>query len=269
MTRPKVSPAEVFYPETDGKPMAESDLHRDLMLNLISTVRHHFRQDPEVYVSGNLLVYFEEGNPKKVVAPDFFFVRGIPKGRRRIYKVWEEAKGPEVVIELTSPSTHREDLGKKRAVYERLSVQEYFIFDPEGTKFQPPFQGFYLQGGAFLPIQAMERDDGTLIFSSKVMGLELHGLEDSLRPVDPVTGQPLRFPEELAGLVEEEMRRADMERRRAEEACLRTEEERLRAEEEHLRAEQERLRADEAEARAKSVEAELARLREELDRRQE
>ena len=71
-----LKPAKVEYPETDGQPMAESDLHRDLMLDLITAVKHRFRGVRDVYVSGNLLIYFVKGDPRMSVPPDFFAVRG-------------------------------------------------------------------------------------------------------------------------------------------------------------------------------------------------
>ena len=80
-TAPRRSPAdrEVDYPTSDGKPMAETDVHRDLMIDLIQTLEDRFAADPEVYVSGNILMFYEEGNRRRHVSPDVFVVRGIPK----------------------------------------------------------------------------------------------------------------------------------------------------------------------------------------------
>jgi Uma2 family endonuclease len=100
-------------------------LDEGIQTELIETLGHRFRDDPLFYASGNLFVYFEKGHPEMVVAPDVFVARGVRKGKRRIYKIWEEKKGPDLVIELTSRDTHLEDLGKKRAIYERLRVKEY------------------------------------------------------------------------------------------------------------------------------------------------
>ena len=96
MVTPIPSPAvaEVYYPESDGQPMAETDVHRDLMLDLIAMLREYFRDDPHVYISGNLFLYYQEGDPRRVVAPDVFVVKGIPGHQRRIYKLWEEGSPP-------------------------------------------------------------------------------------------------------------------------------------------------------------------------------
>src|SRR4029453_1287894 len=131
MAHAELRPTPVHYPESDGKPMAETDIHLDLMFDLIASAAYHFRDARDVYVSGNLLLYYEEGNPGASVAPDVFVVRGVKKGRRRIYKLWEEKKAPLAVIELTSRSTQIEDFGTKKAVYEQIGVKEYFLFDPE------------------------------------------------------------------------------------------------------------------------------------------
>src|SRR5687767_2880890 len=191
-----VEGAQVHYPESDGKPMAETDIHPDLLVDAIGAIRDRFRDDPDFYVSGNLFVYYQEGDPTKVVAPDFFAVRGVPRGQRRVYKVWEEGKAPEVVLELTSPTTHLEDLGNKRAIYEELGVREYFICDPLVKAGKPNLRGFRLKGGVLLPFPETRREQGVQIFASEVLGLELHGAGSTLRWVDPRTGRPLPNLEE-------------------------------------------------------------------------
>jgi hypothetical protein len=58
------------YPTSDGKPMAETDRHRDLMQDLIQTLQEFFASSPRVYVSGNLLLFYERGNRRRYVSPD-------------------------------------------------------------------------------------------------------------------------------------------------------------------------------------------------------
>ena len=106
---------EIEYPTGDGKPMAETDVHRDDMIGVIDTLRYHFTDDPNVYISGNLLLYYEEGNPRKHVAPDVLVSFGVPKEPpREFYQVWKERKAPNVVIEITSKSTKRRTTGLRR-----------------------------------------------------------------------------------------------------------------------------------------------------------
>src|SRR5437763_6227787 len=94
----------VRYPTSDGRPMAETDLHRDLMVNLIQILEYFFLNKPMVYVSGNLLIYFVPGNRRKHISPDVFVVFGVAKKKRDYYLAWEEGKYPSVVIEITSKS---------------------------------------------------------------------------------------------------------------------------------------------------------------------
>src|SRR5262249_26106844 len=93
---------EIDYPTSDGRPMAETDDHRELVLDLIETLKRHKAADPWYYFSGNLLVFYEEGDRRRHVAPDVFVVRGIAKHRRKHYLIWKEGKPPEAAIELTS-----------------------------------------------------------------------------------------------------------------------------------------------------------------------
>jgi Uma2 family endonuclease len=143
------------YPTSDGRPMAETDLHRDLMLDLIETLKAWFENDPMTYVSGNILLFYEKGNKRRHVSPDVLVVRGIPKHRRDNYLVWEEGKVPDFMIEVTSKMTRREDKEFKRTVYQKtLRVPEYFLFDPRAEYLKPPFHGYVVAPGPIRRNQA-------------------------------------------------------------------------------------------------------------------
>jgi Uma2 family endonuclease len=190
-------PAQILsmsYPESDGKPVAETDIHRQLLFDLIFTLENFFRAQPDVYVSGNLLIHYVEGNPKKRVAPDVFVARGVKKGERRIYKLWEEGVTPQVVIELTSRQTWREDLQEKWRLYEQLGMEEYFIFDPEYDYLDDPLVGYRLKDGKY---KVMNAQDHRL--RSKVLGLDLVDTGETLRLFDPASGKFLPNMEESAG----------------------------------------------------------------------
>jgi Uma2 family endonuclease len=183
--------AVIEYPETDGEPMAETDLHRQLMTDLIAALEGFFQSRPDVYVSGNLLLYYVKGNPSKRVAPDVFVVRGVKKGPRRIYKLWEEGRAPAIVIELSSRKTWREDLYTKLRLYEQLGVAEYFIFDPEYDYLPEPLLGWQLKDGEYVPLEVKE---GRV--RSKALRLDLVDTGETLRLCDPQTEQYLPIPAE-------------------------------------------------------------------------
>lgn len=148
----------IYYPETDGKPMAESDLHRDFMFYLINLLQRFF-QGQQVYVTGNLLVYYEKGNPYKSVAPDCFVVRDVDPGPRTTYQIWEEGRGPEVVFEVSSKTTHNADLTKKMRLYAKLGVREYFIYDPTSDYLDPPLIAYELvDGHGYLPMTPLNEE---------------------------------------------------------------------------------------------------------------
>src|SRR4051794_32165150 len=123
---PVIQVSTVHYPESDGKPMGETDEHRDAMVRPIEILRRHFAGQ-RVYVSGDLLVYYEQGNPRKYVVPDAFVAKGTSPEKRRIYKIWVERKAPDVAIETTSRKTKRQDTVNKPALYARLGIKEYFL----------------------------------------------------------------------------------------------------------------------------------------------
>ena len=199
------------YPTSDGKPMAETDTHRDLMLALIATLKWWFRDDQSVYVSGNLLVFYEKGNKRIHVAPDVFVVPGVGSHTRDNYLLWEEGRGLDVVIELTSKTTMIEDIEEKYNLYvEKLAVKEYFLFDPKQEYLKPSFQGYRRVGSGFRPIKPV---DGR--FASKVLGLVLERDGDQLRLRDPATGERLPTPTERATA---EAERASAEAERADRA---------------------------------------------------
>ena len=197
---------KVDYPTSDGKPMAETDVHRDLMMDLIRTLEAHFAAEPMVYVSGNLMLFYEEGNKRKHISPDVFVVRGIAKGLRDYYLTWEEGRGPDVAIELTSKSTRSEDVKKKMALYrDVLRIPEYFLFDPFRDYLKPPMQGYRLVDGQYEPIAPV---DGRL--PSAVLGLHLERDGSQLRLFQVNgPGRRLLTPREM---IEAERGRADRER---------------------------------------------------------
>jgi Uma2 family endonuclease len=184
---------DVEYPYSDGQPMAESDVHRKEILDLIAALERRYRDAPDVYVAGNLFLYYRQGDPRAVVAPDVFLARGVPKGDRKIYKLWEEGRAPSLVIEVTSNSTRDDDVSRKKTCYEHLGVEEYILHDPEGEYLSPRLQGYRLAGNRYGSI--LPHADGSL--ASLATGLTLRVEGNHLRLVDTTTGERLLWVEEL------------------------------------------------------------------------
>ena len=160
---------QVEYPESDGKPMGETDLHRDWMIRILDILRYRYRGQ-RVYVASDLLVYYVEGVPRKFVVPDGFVVLDCDPRRRRVFKTWEEGRVPDVVFEVTSRGTRSEDESFKPQIYEQLGVQEYFLYDPSSEYLRPPLQGFR-QTGRECFVAIVPDPNGDLI--SETLGIVL------------------------------------------------------------------------------------------------
>jgi Uma2 family endonuclease len=206
--------------------MAETDIHRDLMVYMIQALQDWYLHHDRVYVSWNLLLFYDRRDRRRHISPDVFVVKGVEKGQRLNYILWEEGRSPQLVIELTSSSTRHEDRTRKFRLYQDvLRVQEYFLFDPHGDYLDPRLQGYRLRAGQYHPIRFVAHR-----LPSRVLGLHLEAIGDDLRLYDPQTGGRLPSAQERAAEAEE--RAAAAEQRAATE---RAESERLRQENLELR----------------------------------
>ncbi|MFM7200539.1 MAG: Uma2 family endonuclease [Myxococcota bacterium] len=129
---------EIYYPESDGKPMGETDLHIRESAWTVVSLQRWFADRQDVYVSRNILLYYVEGDIHKVCSPDVLVTFGRPPGLRRTYKTWVEGKMPDIVMEITSRKTRKNDVVLKRELYASLGVREYVLFDPEHEYLSPP-----------------------------------------------------------------------------------------------------------------------------------
>ncbi|MBW4691534.1 MAG: Uma2 family endonuclease [Lyngbya sp. HA4199-MV5] len=179
--------------------MAESDQTRDYLVYATKVLSVFFEHRVDVYTSGNLFIYYEQGNPEAVVAPDVFVVFGVENRQRRIYKVWEEGdRTPNFVLEITSKTTRSKDQGAKKGIYAFLGVEEYYQYDPTGDYLTPPLQGLRLVDGNYTPVSTTTLPDGTIVLASAILGLELHLKGQAMRFYDPATQQYLLTHEEEA-----------------------------------------------------------------------
>jgi Uma2 family endonuclease len=239
---------EIFYPESDGEPMAETEVHLEEIVYVWEALKTRFEAEADVFVGADMFLYYREGDPRAVVAPDGFVVRGVPKllpgnRRRRKYLLWEERRVPCFIMEATSESTRSQD-EKKKGTYERLGVDEYFQFDPLGEYLHPRLQGHHLVGGRYRPIPP--NADGSLLSRSTGVVFRVEG--SRLRLTDAVTGEPLLRNEE-----EREARRR-AEKKAAVEAQARRQAEEEAAAEAKARRQAEEKAAIEAKARRQAEE---------------
>ena len=183
----------IYYPESDGKPLAETDLHRVVIVNTYQKLEGHFEDRDDVYVSGNLLIYDVPGKTRRSISPDVMVVFGIEKKMRRTYKIWEEGKAPDFVMEVTSKSTYKNDLRKKKTRYAHIGVQEYFLYDPERSYLSDSLIGFQLnEDEKYDEIPGLPNGG----IPSAVLGIEFSIQGDDIGLYVPTSEQWLQTPAE-------------------------------------------------------------------------
>ena len=244
-------PDDVEYPE--GHWIAQSVWHGDAVRLATAALHNHFRDREDVLVAMELVVYYERGDKTACLQPDVQVVFGAARGGNRSwFKVWEEGKAADFVLEVASPSTAGRDARHKAREYAGIGVREYWRLDPEASLMGTALEGYVNSGGRYDPVEPVEREGSSRHLRSQVLGLDLRAERQDGATVlvfsDPRTG------EEFDGALEEAERRrvAERERRRVAERERRLAENRASAAE---------TRASTAEDRANAAEAEAERQR--------
>ena len=243
----------IVYPETDGMPLPDGEYQAPLYVENLGTLRTHFSNRPDVHVNGNTMFYYEDGNPRRVISPDCHVTFGVDVGailRNNTYLLWDVGKPPDFDLEIGSPSTARNDLGRKHDLYARLGIGEYWSFDGTGRDFyREPLAGEFLAEGEYLRFDLHLEADGMVWGHSPTLDLDLCWDNGRLRYYNPATGTWM--------LNQEEEQAAKLEAQQAAEAA------RHAAEMGWQAAAAERAAREAAEARVADLEAELRRLRRE------
>jgi Uma2 family endonuclease len=182
--------------------MSETDLHVLAVILLREGLEDFFAARSDVCVASNMLLYYDRGNPSGRRDPDVLVALGVGNHRRRSFRTWEESSIPNVLFEIASEDTYRQDLGVKRDVYERIGVPEYFLFDPHDEYLSPVLQGHWLVNGAYVALQP--DPDGGL--TSAQLGLRMVPEGHMLRLSDVNTGAPVLTRREQ---IDQERQRAD------------------------------------------------------------
>jgi len=197
---------DIQYPDSDGQPMADNTVQFRWIVKLQGGLDALFRDDPNVFVAGDLLWYPVEGNNTLRAAPDVMVVFGRPKGDRGSYRQWEEDDvAPQVVFEILSPGNRPAETIRKFRFYERFGVEEFYLFDPDTQL----LEGWVREGGSLTEI---EQVDGWI---SPRLGVRFDLSRGELQVLRP-DGRPLVTYVEMAAQAEQERQRAEHERQRNE-----------------------------------------------------
>ena len=249
-------PDDVEYPE--GHWIAQSVGHGDAVRQAATALDYFFRERADVLVAMELVVYYQPGNSKLRLQPDVQVVFGVEHcGSRGSFKVWEEGKAPDFVLEVASPSTAENDAEHKAREYARIGVREYWRLDPAGTLMETSLEGYVASAEQYEQVQPVEGAGRGGALRSRVLGLELRSRRQAgvtvLVFADPRTGEEfdgrLEGAERQRRIAERDKQAAEREKQvavRETQAAVRekqTLQQRVTAAEERARALEERLRA--------------------------
>jgi Uma2 family endonuclease len=191
---PKPQTTEIFYPSSDGEPLAESYAHLYAILVTLEVLKQYL-QGIQATVLADQYLYYAQGFPRLRIAPDVMVIFNVAPGGRDNYKIWEEGEVPSVIFEMTSPGTKNQDTGHKKTLYEQLGVREYWLFDPKGEWIEEKLRGYRLHDEEYELIQDSRSEPLEL-------RLEAEGQLISFYRED--TGEKLLIPEELKEALKQE-----------------------------------------------------------------
>ena len=84
---------DVYYPIDDDEPLAESEYQLFPLTYAHAALTGWFEDDPTTWVGADMFLYYEEGVPSSVVAPDVFVVTQTHKRHKRnIFQTWVEGE---------------------------------------------------------------------------------------------------------------------------------------------------------------------------------
>ena len=215
-TLPSVA-GSVHYPDSDGHFLPDNPLQAHAVMNVRFALQHHFYKVDNVVLEGDMFMYYEEGNPAASIAPDVFVVLDHDLGGRGVYKFWEEGKPPDFALEVISPSSKIRNAVEKRALYARLGIGEYFLFQPDPQKRGRRLVGYRLWGQSYEEIPA--ELDGAV--HSTALGVSLRVEDANLRLCSLASGRDYAWIEENPRNFEAAEARAEAEAEAAQTAQAR------------------------------------------------
>jgi len=251
---PEIIPDISHIITEDDEPVDSINSERQMRL-LVESLYTSWKTERPFLATANVGLFYAIKQPPLV--PDMMLSLDVSAPRERVwekqnrsYFVWEYGKVPELVIEIVSNLVGGE-LDSKFALYERIGVEYYVVFDPLAQYGSQLVRSFVLQEGRYVQMQHAE-------FPLLNLQLEVRRSvyedmeEDWLRWVD-ASGNLLLAGEEVRRVLTQEQ----TQREHAEHVAL---QERERANAERERANAERERANAERERAEALAAKLRAL---------
>ncbi len=200
---PDNSTEKNLYPESHENDMGETSIHYKLISYLFNALEIFLSGQPDIFIAANMNLYFEQSQPKKYYIPDIMVAFGVSNYNRKVYKLWNEKLFPQIIFEVASESTWRNDLTDKVATYERLGAEEYYLLDPENAFLPLPLMAYRRDEFGRLRLVMTENNRAV----SPLLKLEIVWTGEKFRLFDPQAQEFLMTTEEL---------KAELDRLRAE-----------------------------------------------------
>jgi Uma2 family endonuclease len=159
---------QLQLPEEDETPL-ESHYHALQQQLLAEVIHQHFKGRTDYFCGANMFVYysleqaqgiidFVEGRSDRAPykGPDLLVVVGVDgTKRRKHWVVWDEDdRFPDLIVEITSPSTKSKDTDENLKLFAQVfRTREYFWYDEEAGE----WMGYRLQGESYVPIEVNAR----------------------------------------------------------------------------------------------------------------
>ena len=280
-------PAEIEYPDSDGQPMSDNTLQFQWIVTLQSNLDILFKDDPNVFVAGDLLWYPVQGHPEIRAAPDALVALGRPKGYRGSYMQWQEdGIAPQVVFEVLSPGNRPEEMALKLQFYDTYGVEEYYLYDPEsgalsgwrrvGPSLQP-LLGLHNEVSPRLKIRFDLSGPELVIYDPKgqkfLTPLEREAQRQQERRQREKAEQQARDEQRQREKTEQQLKEEQQQREKTEQQLKEEQQQREKAEQQartaQERAQQDRLKREKAEQQAKQAREQTAQERSKRERAEE
>ena len=212
LARPSVREVPHQYPSSSDVPIGENSRHSSAVISLRSALEHHFSKRPDVFVSGSLEIWLEDGNEGAVMRSDVIVALDTWRGERQSYFVWVEGKSPDFACDVLSGRFGDSWRYNNRSLAEEMGIREYVAYDPGYDGAACRMKMYRLEGSGYVAVAPNERGE----FESRVLGLGIQPDGDRLRVRDLTTGEPIPTMSKLRRdlRMERQARRAEAKARR-------------------------------------------------------
>ena len=253
-----LDPDPVHYPESDGRFLPGNTLQAEAVISVRNALDLHLEHEPNAVLEGNKFIYYEKGESSKWVAPDIYVLLNHVYKCPSPYKVWVERKAPDFVLEVISPESEIRNRVDEKALYAKLGVEEYFVFQPDEARGSERLLGCRLGGDEYVELEPDPESGPERELVSKTLGVSLRVTGPLIRVRNVMTGEDYRSHREMRASIEADRQRAKAAKERAKAARRQAKAARERADAARQRGNLARQRADAAKAEVAALKALLA-----------